>query len=133
MEVDGRGAGGDHGLIPRSAGHMERGNDNQPGTETTTADGDRISAGGWEQPSGADGSTDSLAFWHDNELERKADCPWRMPAEDTSRSGFPDSQNGAPADLCRNRHGAESCWPSQCLWPPFYESARRIYLPQGRL
>ena len=89
MEVDGRGAGGDHGLVPRSAGNMERGNDNQPGTETITADGDRIRAGGWEQPSGADGSADSLAFWHDNELERKAgcpgECPLKTPAEAVSR------------------------------------------------
>src|SRR5688572_27758135 len=99
MEVDGRGAGGNHGLVPRSAGNMERGNDNQPGTETITAHGDRIRAVGWEQPSGAGRGADSLAFGHDNEPKRKADCTWRMPAENAGRSCFADSQNGIAAHL----------------------------------
>ena len=131
-KLDARGAGGDHGLVPRSAGNMERGNDNQPGTETITAHGDRIRAGGWEQPSGADRSADSLAFWHDNEPQRKAGCTWRMLAENARRSRFPDSQNGAAAHLCRNRHGAQSCRPAQRLWPAFHQSARRVYLSEGR-
>ena len=132
MEVDGRGAGGDHGVVPRSAGNMERGNDNQPGTETITAHGDRIRAGGWEQPGGADRSADSLAFWHDNKSQRKAGCAWRTLAENARGSRFPDSQNGAAANLCRNRHGAQSCRSAQRLWPAFHESARRVYLPEGR-
>src|SRR5438045_2561706 len=33
MEVDARGAGGDHGVVARCAGNLERGHDNQPGTE----------------------------------------------------------------------------------------------------
>src|ERR1041385_6275398 len=55
-----------------------------------------------------------------------------MLVENARRSCFPDSQNGAATDLCRNRGGAESRWPAQCVWPTLYESARRIYLPEGR-
>src|SRR5688572_2225534 len=128
MEADAGGADGDHGLVSRSASNMERGNDNQPGTETITAHGDRIRAGGWEQPSGAGRSADSLAFWHDNESQRKAGCTWRAFVENARGSRFPDSQNGAAAHLCRNRYGAQSCRPTQRLWPAFHESARRVYL-----
>src|SRR5262245_3475293 len=117
MEVDVRGADGDHGLVPRSASNMERGNDNQPGTEAITAHGNRIRAGGWKQPNGAGRGADSLAFWHHNESHRKAGCTWRALAENATRSRFPDSQNGAAADVCRNRHGAQSCRPAQRLWP----------------
>ena len=27
---------------------------------------------------------------------------------------------------------AQSCRPAQCLWPAFHQSARRVYLPEGR-
>jgi len=132
MEVDAQGASGDNGVVPRSAGNMERGNDNQSGTETTTADGDRIRAGGGGQSGRADRSADSLANRHDNDAQCKADYTGRMLVENARRSCFPDSQNGAATDLCRNRDGAESRWPAQCVWPTLYESARRIYLPEGR-
>src|SRR5262249_27555813 len=111
---------------------MERGNNNQPGTETITANGDRIRAGGWAQPSGAGRGADSLAFWHDNESQCEAVCTWRALAEDARRSHLPDSQNGAPTHLCGNRHGPQSCRPAQRLWPAFHESACRVYLPEGR-
>ena len=117
MEVDSRGAGGNHGLVQRSTGNLERGNDNQPGAETITAYGDRIRAGGWEQPSGADRGADSLAFWHDNESQREAGCTWRMLAEDAGRSRFPDSQNGAAAHLRRNRRSTQSRRSAQRFWP----------------
>src|SRR5687768_15548745 len=106
MEVDARGADGDHGPGPRSAGNLERGNDNQPGTETITAHGNRIRAGGWEQPDGTGRGADSLAFWHDNEPQRKAGRTWRMLAENAGRSCLLDSHNGAAANLCRNCHRA---------------------------
>ena len=119
-KLDARGADSDHGLVSRSAGNLERGNDNQPGTETITAHGDRIRAGGWEQPSGTGRGADSLAFWHDNESQRKAGCTWRRLAENARGSRFPDSQNGATAHLCRNRHDTQSCRPAQRLWPAFH-------------
>src|SRR6516225_111522 len=108
MEADGRGAGGDNRFVPRSAGVMERRNDNQPGTETITADDNRIRAGGWDHPDGPDRSTDSLAYRHDNNPRRKADRTWRMLPKNAKKSCFPNSQNGAAAHLCGNRHGAES-------------------------
>src|SRR5215471_3355515 len=133
MEADDRGAGGDNGLVPRSAGVMERGNDNQPGTETIAADGNRIRAGGWDHPDGPDRSADSLAVRHDNDPRCKTDCTWRMLAENARSSYFPDSPNGAAAHLCRNCRGVESRRLAQRLWPPLYDSACRIYLPEGRL
>src|ERR1041385_9581935 len=78
MEVDAQGASGDNGVVPRSAGNMERGNDNQSGTETTTADGDRIRAGGGGQSVRADRSADSLANRHDNDAQCKADYTRRI-------------------------------------------------------
>src|SRR6478672_11468340 len=124
MEVGTRGAGGDRGVVPRSASNMERGNDNQSGTETTTADGDRIRAGGWGHADRADRSADSMAHRHDNDTQCKADCTGRTLAEDARRSCFADSQNGAATHVCRNRDGAESRRPAQCLWPAVYESTR---------
>jgi hypothetical protein len=105
-------------------------------TETTTNQerkqllrmANRICAGGWEQPSGAGRSADSLAFCHDNELQREANYTWRTLAENTRRSRFPDSQDGAAAHLCRNRFRAQSCRPAQRPWPPFHHSARWVYL-----
>ena len=88
---------------------------------------------GRDEPSGADGSADSLAFRHDNERKRKADHARRRLTENARRSRFTDSQNGAAAHLWRNCHSAESRRPAQCLWPAFYESARRIYLSKGRV
>src|ERR1051325_7986212 len=121
MEADGRGTGGDNGLVAGPAGTLERGNDKQPGAETTTAHGDRIGAGRWDYPRGRDRGADSLALRHHNDPQWEADCTWRMLAEDAGRRCFADSQTGAAAYLRRNRRGVESRRAAQCVWPALYE------------
>src|SRR5215472_11120562 len=121
MEADGRGTGGDNGLVAGSAGNLGRGNDEQPGAETITAYGDRIGAGRCDHPGGPDRGADSLALRHHNDPQREADGTWRMLAENSGRRCFADSQTGAATYLRRNRRGVESRRAAQCVWPALYE------------
>jgi len=69
------------------------------GKKTVSAYGDRICAAGWDQPSRADRSADSLALWHGNHSEREAGCAGRRLAEDSRGSRFPDTRNGPTEQL----------------------------------
>jgi len=132
VELDSRGAGGYHGVVPRFAGNLEWGDDHEPGAEAVTAHGDRLRAVGCNPPSWADRNTDSLALWRDHQPEREAVCPGRRVAEDASGSRFPDSRNGGTSYLRRDRRVAQSCQSAQRVWSAIHQPARRVYLSAGR-
>src|SRR5215472_4884334 len=124
MELDTGGAGGDHRVVARSTGDLERGDNDEPGKKTATAHGGRIGATGWNQPSRTDRSADSLALWHGHRCECEAARARRSLIKDSRRSGFQDSRNGATEQLRRNRDSSESHGPAERLWSAVHDAAR---------